>query len=197
MTARSHFRDLGHKLVAIGTLVCIREICTQGPARAVPDFRAPTSCPRQHSSRLFKDPNSMAAICPACGTENRPAAKFCMQCITALSPADAQPKQPFGDERTAVYIKPTQLLSDIEGEGRTGRAGAAHALPEGTEIEGFQIVRQIGEGGFGIVYLAWDATLERHVAIKEYMPASLAVRSAVSLGVSIRSEQHCETFDAG
>jgi serine/threonine protein kinase len=134
----------------------------------------------------------MAAICPSCGATNRPAAKFCMQCIAALPPVPAQPEQPFGDERTAVYNKPTQLLSDIE-----VRAGAVHALPEGTEIEGFRIVRQIGEGGFGIVYLAWDAALERHVAIKEYMPSSLAVRSTVSLEVSTRSAQHQETFDVG
>ncbi len=134
----------------------------------------------------------MAAICPSCGATNRPAAKFCMQCIAALPPAPAQPEQPFGHERTAVYMKPTQLLSDIE-----VRAGAAHALPEGTEIEGFRIVRQIGEGGFGIVYLAWDAALERHVAIKEYMPSSLAVRSTVSLEVSTRSAEHQETFDVG
>ena len=74
---------------------------------------------------------------------------------------------------------------------------AEHALPDGTLIEGFRIVRSIGEGGFGIVYLAWDVALERHVAIKEYMPTSLAVRANPSLEVSMRSDRHRGTFDAG
>jgi serine/threonine protein kinase len=72
-----------------------------------------------------------------------------------------------------------------------------HALPDGTLIEGFRIEHQIGEGGFGIVYLAWDTALQRHVAIKEYMPSSLAVRSDASMAVTMRSEKHRETFEAG
>ena len=42
-----------------------------------------------------------------------------------------------------------------------------HVLPEGTRLLDCEIVGLIGEGGFGIVYLAYDTTLERHVAIKE------------------------------
>ena len=51
------------------------------------------------------------------------------------------------------------------------------ALPEGTTLERYEIVRVLGEGAFGITYLARDATLGREVAIKEYLPASLAIRS--------------------
>jgi len=69
-------------------------------------------------------------------------------------------------------------------------------LPEGTRLGEFELTRVIGEGGFGIVYLAWDHSLERRVALKEYMPATLAARSDGST-VSPRSERHRDTFEAG
>ena len=49
-------------------------------------------------------------------------------------------------------------------------------LPPGTRFGEFEILRVLGVGGFGIVYLAQDHSLEREVALKEYMPASLAAR---------------------
>ena len=68
------------------------------------------------------------------------------------------------------------------------------ALPVGTGLGEFVVVRVIGEGGFGIVYEAIDRTLQRHVAVKEFMPAALAARNADGQ-VSVRSERHRETFD--
>ena len=80
-------------------------------------------------------------------------------------------------------------------------AGAAnflrHTLPVGTQIGGLEITGLIGEGGFGIVYLAYDATLQRQVALKEYMPSSLASRSASSADVSVKSPRYIDTFAAG
>lgn len=49
-------------------------------------------------------------------------------------------------------------------------------LPAGTRLGGYQIVELLGRGGFGIVYLALDSSLQRQVAIKEYFPAELAMR---------------------
>jgi len=40
----------------------------------------------------------------------------------------------------------------------------------GTAINGFKIVRRIGSGGFGVVYHAFDTSLERSVAIKMLPP---------------------------
>jgi len=51
-----------------------------------------------------------------------------------------------------------------------------NALPVGTMLGEFEILDLIGEGGFGIVYLAQDHSLHRKVALKEYMPALLASR---------------------
>ncbi|MCS4510533.1 serine/threonine protein kinase [Xylophilus ampelinus] len=52
-------------------------------------------------------------------------------------------------------------------------------LPPDTAIGGYRVVRRISAGGFGIVYLAHDSE-SKPVAIKEYLPASLATRSADS-----------------
>ena len=51
------------------------------------------------------------------------------------------------------------------------------ALPPGTLIDGFEIRRVIGTGGFGVTYLGFDTSLERPVAIKEYCPQGIAQRS--------------------
>ncbi len=136
----------------------------------------------------------MATICPNCSTSNRTLAKFCMRCVTPLATASAGGAMAlaFDQERTIAF---TRVASERERNARS--TFAEHALPEGTLIEDFEIVRQIGEGGFGIVYLAWDAALERHVAIKEYMPSSLAVRAEASLEVRTRSKGDRDTFDAG
>ena len=83
------------------------------------------------------------------------------------------------------------------------RAGAAaelqpsHTLPLGTRLRDYEITSLIGEGGFGIVYLAWDHSLQRRVAIKEYMPASMAARVNGSSAIVVKSERHLDTFRAG
>jgi len=69
-------------------------------------------------------------------------------------------------------------------------------LPIGTRLGEFEIIGLIGEGGFGIVYLAQDHSLQRRVALKEYMPASLASRGTNAV-VMVRSERHEETFEIG
>jgi hypothetical protein len=75
-------------------------------------------------------------------------------------------------------------------------AESQHALPVGLRIDEFEIRSVLGIGGFGIVYHAFDHALERDVAIKEYMPSSLAARSR-TLHVSLLSQGHAETFALG
>ena len=71
-------------------------------------------------------------------------------------------------------------VTGLMAERERGRASAApqpgHTLPLGTRLRDYEITGLIGEGGFGIVYLAWDHSLQRRVAVKEYMPSSMAAR---------------------
>jgi hypothetical protein len=93
-------------------------------------------------------------------------------------------------------------VTGIDAERARGRAAAdrlpgGHTLPLGTRLRDYEITGLVGEGGFGIVYLAWDHSLQRRVAIKEYMPASMATRVSGSSAIVVKSERHLDTFRAG
>ncbi|MEO6408320.1 MAG: serine/threonine-protein kinase [Burkholderiaceae bacterium] len=78
----------------------------------------------------------------------------------------------------------------------TAGEGEGNMLPAGTFLGEFELTQGLGEGGFGIVYLARDHSLERQVALKEYMPSALAARTG-GTRVGVKSERYRETFDAG
>lgn len=78
----------------------------------------------------------------------------------------------------------------------------AQANPEGTWIEEFEIRRVLGQGGFGITYLATehertaDKAPLREVALKEFFPTGFAARIADSRVVPADSKNAEETFYA-
>lgn len=71
------------------------------------------------------------------------------------------------------------------------------ALADGTRLGEFEIRGLIGVGGFGMVYRAYDHSLQRDVAIKEYMPTALAGRADGGLHISVRTSNDHETFQKG
>jgi serine/threonine protein kinase len=76
------------------------------------------------------------------------------------------------------------------------RADPPSGLPRGTRLRDFEIQSVVGEGGFSIVYAALDLNLRRRVALKEYMPATLA-RRGESRSVQPRTGSDSEVFDLG
>lgn len=70
-----------------------------------------------------------------------------------------------------------------------------HPLPPGFKLEGYRIERQLSHGGFSIVYLAHDAG-DNPVAIKEYLPNSLALRGENGIVPEIAPE-HLSAFNHG
>lgn len=99
---------------------------------------------------------------------------------------------PDNNDRTVMPFRSTNSSG-----GTTTPATHSNMLPAGTKLLGeFEIIAPVGEGGFGIVYLAYDHALRRNVAIKEYMPSALAARKD-AMTVAVKSERHLETFTAG
>jgi serine/threonine protein kinase len=68
-------------------------------------------------------------------------------------------------------------------------------LPTGYQLDEYRIERQLSLGGFSIVYLAFDRE-DTPVAIKEYLPNSLALRVAGDALPSI-AEENVATFRYG
>jgi len=78
---------------------------------------------------------------------------------------------------------------------RSNDASSGHrsALPEGSRLHNYTLQRVLGAGGFGITYMALEEVTERAVAIKEYLPSSLAVRERDGMTVHPVSEARART----
>ncbi len=93
-------------------------------------------------------------------------------------------KQPRTRARVSALPLPARASVDVTKDRPDHRAGMSllstyrNALPVGTRILWYRVERVLGQGAFGITYLAHDDNLHREVAVKEYLPGHLARRES-------------------
>ncbi len=100
------------------------------------------------------------------------------------------------DDRTVIRPVVPPCTASAPTQSTAADDGEHGTLPMGTRLGEFELVGVVGVGGFGIVYLAQDHSLQRRVALKEYMPSALAARRGAHT-VVVKSERHRDTFEAG
>lgn len=57
------------------------------------------------------------------------------------------------------------------------------ALPQGVELGHYRLLSKIGQGGFGITYLALHVQTGEQVVVKENLPTFYATRNDATLQV--------------
>src|SRR5882757_4719566 len=88
-------------------------------------------------------------------------------------------------------------MSEANEEAEQGKGNPLRGvLPAGTTLRGYELISILGQGAFGITYRARDLTLGRDVAIKEYLPTTLALREGRTT-VLPHSPDHAEQFAWG
>jgi serine/threonine protein kinase len=68
-------------------------------------------------------------------------------------------------------------------------AAYRNALPLQSALQEYRLEQVLGAGGFGITYLAQDTHLEKRVAIKEYLPGELAMRTPEGSVLPVTTER--------
>ncbi|MBM3293869.1 MAG: hypothetical protein FJY82_05010 [Candidatus Aminicenantes bacterium] len=120
--------------------------------------------------------------CPSCQADNNPDSRFCRFCATPL---------------------PTEEASDAT-PGKTLLA-AFDDLPRGSLFAGrYEILEEVGKGGMGKVYKAFDRTLRETVALKLLKPeisfnekAVARFRNELKFARKISHRHVCRLFDLG
>ena len=137
--------------------------------------------------------------------------------VPAAPPAAPQAPRPARDATTVVLpareddsdatvirntlVRPHEAAADAD---RTLERGTSLrslpkrslALPAGMRLHEYRVERVLGQGGFGITYLATDANLDAKVAIKEYLPEEISFRAS-DASVSPNASQHRDRYEQG
>src|SRR5262245_42216852 len=87
--------------------------------------------------------------------------------------SETQGSQPLGEGSTGSSDETTSLF-DTNGLQPPVEGSSASAPGDPTKIGRYRVIRRLGQGGFGRVYLAHDDDLDRPVAIKVPSPERIA-----------------------
>ncbi len=103
------------------------------------------------------------------------------------------------DADATVVSAPTAVVLDAAPgpvERPLERAVTPLALPVGYRLHEYRVDKVLGQGGFGITYLASDVNLNAKVAIKEYLPEQFACRTE-DITVEPRSANDEDFYEKG
>lgn len=97
-----------------------------------------------------------------------------------------------------MYDKGENQICPVCGWDENREFPVGQNLPPGTILQNkYLIGRVLGQGGFGITYLAWDMDLNIKLAIKEYLPRDFATRSLGETEVSLYTGDSSRFFEEG
>ncbi len=96
-------------------------------------------------------------------------------------------------DATVVLVPPGDTLAPRY---RRGTGATAAPLKVGVRLHEYRIDGVLGEGGFGVTYLATDVHLNAAVAIKEYLPQDIVSRAADGT-VSPTASEHLPRYRQG
>ncbi len=112
-------------------------------------------------------------LCPQCKAPNRGSARYCSECGAPLAGAltgNSSPPAAETPPSSQAAQPPSQFPSSADPT--THPTGGAPAEGHPVLSERYRIEKELGRGGFGAVYKAWDSNLSRRCAVKENLDAS-------------------------